>query len=122
MINLENKEILVVEDEDMNYIYLKQIFKITGGNIVRVKTGNAAIEKCKEKKFDMVLMDIQLPDIPGTEATKEIRKFLPDLPILAQTASKSPEELDEILEAGCNRVLIKPFKFEEFSKTLKEYL
>lgn len=122
MINLEDKEILVVEDDDMNFIYLKQIFKLTKGNVVRVKTGRAAIEKCKEKTYDIVLMDIQLPDIPGTQATKEIRKFLPDIPILAQTASKSPDELEEIIAAGCNHVMVKPFKFDEFSETIRKFL
>lgn len=122
MINLEGKEILIVEDDDMNFIYLKQIFKLTKGNIEWVKAGRAAIEKCKEKTFDIVLMDIQLPDIPGTEATKEIRKFLPDLTIIAQTASKSPHELEEIIASGCNHVLVKPFKYEEFSEMLKKFI
>lgn len=121
MINLEGKEILVVEDEDMNFIYLKQIFKLTKGNYIRVKTGRDAIKECSQKAFDLILMDIHLPDMPGTDATREIRKTKPEVTIIAQTASRSPSEIDEILDSGCDDVLVKPFKLEDFSEKLSIY-
>lgn len=122
MINLSGKNILVVEDEDMNFIYLKQILKLTKGNFVRVKTGQAAIDACKEKKFDLILMDIQLPDMSGVSATKSIRTFNPDIPIIAQTACRTPDELDKVLAAGCNDILVKPFKIEDFSLKLNPFI
>ncbi|QQS50781.1 MAG: response regulator [Bacteroidota bacterium] len=122
MINLAGKNVLVVEDEQMNFIYIKQIFNLTGGNITRVMTGQAAIDICREKTFDLVLMDIQLPDISGIQATKAIRLFLPDIPIIAQTACRSQTELDEVLVAGCNSILLKPFKIDEFSRIVGELL
>lgn len=121
MINLEGKKILIVEDDEMNFIYLKQIFKLTKGEIYRVKTGKAGIEQSQKDNYDIILMDIQLPDINGMDATREIRKHSPNIPILAQTAAKNPEEIDEILASGCNKVIIKPFKFEEITETLAKF-
>ncbi len=122
MLDLTGKNILVVEDEDMNFIYLRQIFKLTNGEITRVKTGKSAIETCLEGSFDFILMDIQLPDISGIKATKEIRKFNMAIPIIAQTACRTPDELDKVLSAGCNDVLIKPFKLEDFSSLISKYI
>jgi CheY-like chemotaxis protein len=122
MLNLSGKTILVVEDEDMNFIYLKQIFRITKGEIQRVKTGKDAINACKENNFDFILMDIQLPDISGIQATKAIREFNTTIPIIAQTACRTPDEIDKVKEAGCNDVLIKPFKISEFQDTIKHYI
>ena len=67
-------------------------------------------------------MDIQLPDIDGNTITREIRKFNQELPIIAQTAGKTQYEKDIALEAGCNEVLIKPFKMEDLMAVLGRYL
>jgi CheY-like chemotaxis protein len=122
MIDLTGKKILVVEDEEMNFIYLKQLFKLTKGDFHRVKTGLSAISACKELVFDFVLMDIQLPDISGLEATKEIRKFNKTIPIIAQTACRTPDELEKVIKSGCNDVLIKPFKITDFSSIIEKYI
>lgn len=122
MIDLTGKKILIVEDEEMNFIYLRQIFKITKGDITRVKTGESAISTCNENSFDLVLMDIQLPDMSGIQATKSIRTFNPNIPIIAQTACRTPEELNKVKEAGCNDILSKPFKIDEFSQLISKYI
>lgn len=121
-IDLSEKKILVVEDDDMNYIYLNQIFKITKGNIIRAKNGTQAINFAKNERFDMILMDIQLPDISGIDVTKEIRKFDREIPIIAQTASRGPDEMDEIKECGTTAILCKPFHIEDFSSVLHQSL
>lgn len=113
-------KILVVEDDDMNYIYLKQIFKVLGSELIRVNNGRKAIETCKNEDFDLIMMDIQLPDIDGCEVTKNIRSFNSTIPIIAQTASKSPEELEEVSIAGCNHILLKPFKIDDIRNLLHE--
>ena len=115
IVDLEGKNILVVEDDDMNFIYLTQIFKITKGNIKRAKTGAQAKEIIQNNNFDLILMDIQLPDTDGNEITRWIREKNIKVPVVAQTASRSPEETKESLKAGCNKVLIKPFKIHDFS-------
>ncbi|MBN1952261.1 MAG: response regulator [Bacteroidales bacterium] len=121
-LNLENLSILVVEDDNMNYLYLQQIFKLTKGTFVRAKNGTEALEMAQNQSFDIILMDIQLPDISGTDVTREIRKFNPAIPIIAQTASRTPDETDDCLEAGCTDILIKPFTLNDFSRVLKKYL
>lgn len=121
--SLQNKKILIVEDDDMNFIYLSQIFKIAQIPIIRAKTGHEAIEMVQhESEIDLILMDIQLPDINGIEATEKIREFNSDLPIIAQTASKRDNENDFILNAGFTDVLVKPFKMEELLSKIEEYL
>ncbi len=113
-------KVLVVEDDDMNYIYLRQVFKILGSELVRVSKGKKAIEKCKDSHFDLVMMDIQLPDINGYEVTKAIRKSNPDIPIIAQTASKNPEDHEKALESGCNLVLVKPYKIDDIRDIIQK--
>lgn len=122
IIDLSNKKILVVEDDDMNFVYLTQIFKITKGDITRAKTGGQALEYVHENKYDIILMDIQLPDISGNEVVKNIREFDTTTPIIAQTASRTPDETDESIEAGCSSVLIKPFTINDLSDAVSVYL
>ena len=113
MVDFHNLKVLIVEDDDMNFIYLKQVFRIIGCDLLRVKTGQMAIESCKNEEFDIIMMDIQLPDINGYDVTKAIRKCNSDIPIIAQTASKNPEDHEKAIESGCNIVLVKPFKIED---------
>jgi CheY-like chemotaxis protein len=122
IIDLNNRKILVVEDDDMNFIYLSQIFKITRGDITRAKTGTEALNYARSNKYDIILMDIQLPDLSGNEVVRIIRKFDASTPIIAQTASRTPDETDESLEAGCSTVLIKPFTVGDLSDTVRTYL
>lgn len=122
IIDLSDKKILVVEDDDMNFVYLTQIFKLTKGDITRAKTGRQALDYAHENKYDIILMDIQLPDISGNEVVKNIREFDASTPIIAQTASRTPDETDESIEAGCSSVLIKPFTIKDLSEAVSTYL
>jgi CheY-like chemotaxis protein len=122
VVNLTGKKILVVEDDDMNFLYLSQIFKMTHGEIIRAKYGKLALELAQNNRFDIILMDIQLPDITGIDVTRLIRKFNPTVPIIAQTASRTPEETDFSLDWGCTDILVKPFTINDFSRMLKKYI
>jgi len=121
-VDLTGKKLLVVEDDDMNYIYLSQLFKLTKGVFFRAKTGQEALELAKTDQYDVILMDIQLPDINGNEVTRQIREFDADTPIIAQTASRTPDETDEALLAGCSEVLVKPYTIDDFSKVIVKYI
>lgn len=121
VVDLSGKKILVVEDDEMNFIYLKQIFKLTKGEITRTKYGHEAIDFARDNRYDIILMDIQLPDISGNEATRKIRDFDTETPIIAQTASRTPDDTDLSLDAGCTEVLVKPFTIDDFSKVLSKY-
>ena len=123
VLNLEKNTILIVEDDDMSFLYLSQIFKLTKSKVIRAKNGNEAIQLSRDNtKIDLVLMDIQLPDFDGNTVTREIRKFNDKLPIIAQTAGKTQYDKDNAMEAGCNEVLIKPFRMEELMFLLAKYL
>jgi len=121
-IDLSGKRILVVEDDELNFIYLKQIFKLTKGDITRAKNGNEALDYARNNTYDIILMDIQLPDISGNEVTKKIRIYDSHTPIIAQTASRTPDDTDNCIEAGCTEVLVKPFTIRELSNILAKYI
>jgi len=87
--NFENSIILVVEDDDMSFLYLNQIFKLTRNGVVRARNGNEAIQISRSNSaIDLILMDIQLPDIDGNTITREIRKFNTELPLLRRQPEK----------------------------------
>ncbi len=123
MINLQNKLILVVEDDDMSFIYLNQILNLTKCEIVRVKTGIDAIEYCRSgEKPDLILLDIQLPDMDGKKAAAEIKKHDAGIPIIAQTASQIGHEKDHLLLAGCSDLITKPFAVEELLEIVERHI
>ncbi len=119
MSDYKDLKILVVEDDDMNYIYLKQILRIIGCNHDRVKNGQSAIELSRSTKYDLILMDLHLPDINGYETTKSIRDFDKEVKIVAQTASKDPEDHKKAKISGCDQVMEKPYKIEDVKDLLK---
>lgn len=121
--DLQNKKILIVEDDEMNFIYLSQIFKIAKIHTIRAKTGYEAIDIVRyDSGIDLILMDIQLPDISGIEVTEKIRKFNGSVPVIAQTAAKNEHERDMILSSGFTDVLVKPFKMEILLAKIKEHI
>ncbi len=122
-LDLSNKNILIVEDDNMSYLFLNQIFRITKGNVTRAKNGKDAVQICREKdNIDLVLMDIQLPDMNGIATTRLIINFNKTVPIIAQTAGRSPEEKESALNSGCTDIIIKPFKMEELLEKIAFYI
>jgi two-component system, cell cycle response regulator DivK len=119
--NLENKTVLVVEDDDMSFLYLNQLFMLTKCNLVHARNGSEALERFSSRQPDLILMDIQLPDMDGTEVTRKIRQSNRDIPIIAQTAGKSSEEQDKAIKAGCSAVLIKPFTMEKLFEVILRF-
>jgi PAS domain S-box-containing protein len=107
------KTLLIAEDEEFNYILLKELLSGININIIRAKNGLEAVEICKSNKhIDMVLMDLKMPLMDGYEATKQIREFMSDLPIIAQTAYFRDEDKIKALTCGCNDFISKPIKRE----------
>lgn len=81
-----NKVILVVEDEHINFRYIQEILKRTSAEVVRAENGQEAIDIAQKMRVDLILMDIKLPIMDGYEATRKIREFNQNVPIIAQTA------------------------------------
>jgi two-component system, cell cycle response regulator DivK len=103
------KKILIAEDEKTNYLFLEALLKRTNAELIWAETGKAAVEAINNNpSIDIVLMDIKMPEMNGYEATYEIKKLRPNLPIIAQTAYALAGEKEKILSAGCDDYLSKP--------------
>jgi len=109
--NWENKTILIAEDEEANFLYLKTALCRTGVKIIRAKTGKEAVEMVKENEcIDLVLMDIKMPEMNGIDATKEIKALNNNIKVIAQTAYAMEEDKISYFNAGCIDYLEKPIK------------
>ena len=86
--------------------------------VIRASSGEEAIEICKSNKIDLILMDIQMPNKDGYEATKEIKEICPNLPIIAQTSFAMGGEKEKCLEAGCDDYLSKPLDISELKRKI----
>ncbi len=110
--SFEDLRILIAEDNPINRKYVETLMKKWNANILMVENGQEAFEASKKEKFDIVLMDLQMPVMDGYESTSNIREHS-DLnkhtPIVALTASAMTDEKNRAIEMGVNDVLIKPF-------------
>ena len=105
--------ILVAEDEDYNYLFLEALLSEMKVDLIRANNGLEAIEICKtDKQIDLILMDLKMPVMDGFEATKQIKQFRPDIPVIAQTAYAMLIDKDKAFAAGCNDFICKPFRKE----------
>lgn len=120
--NLVNKKILVVEDNKINQMISKKMLENKGVLCEIIDNGEDAIEIAKNHKFDMILMDVHLPGINGTIATKKIREFDKKTPIIALTAISLNENRNTLLSYGMNDVITKPFVPENFYATISKYI
>ena len=117
-----NKNVLVAEDEDLNYKVLESVLTRAKANVWRAKDGLEAVEVCQATSIDLVLMDIQMPRMDGYAATHKIKQFNKDLPIIAQTSYAMTGERENCLAAGCDDYLSKPLNLEELLIKCNRYL
>ena len=120
---LINSTILIVEDEDVNAEYLKEILTKQNVKYIHAKNGVEAVEACKGKKqIDLVLMDIKMPLMDGFEATKKIKKINSNMPVIAQTAYAMKSDRIKAINAGCDDYISKPIIQEELFNLINKYL
>jgi len=110
---LNSVSVLIAEDEDDSYEYLRMVLQPKVRNILRAKNGLEAVRLAEQQKPDLILMDIKMPDLDGYEASRYIHKSLPHLPIIAQTAYSNEEDEARALEAGCVGFISKPIRVQE---------
>lgn len=105
-----NRVVLITEDEEVNFFYLKTLLKKTEARILRAKNGKEAVDIIADYKgdIDLVLMDINMPVMDGYEAMRIIKSKHPDLPIIAQTAYTMNNDRRKCLKAGFNDYIAKP--------------
>ena len=121
----DNYSILIVEDEEINYLYLEILLENFNENLIvlHAKNGRDAVEICEENSsIDLVLMDLKMPIMNGFLATEKIKKFRPNLPIVAQTAYSTNDEKEHAIASGCNDFISKPIDQNEFEMILNKYL
>lgn len=117
------RKCLLVDDNKDILIYLRRILNDTGINILTARSGYEAIQLIKfTPDINVVLLDMQMPEMNGIEVTKEIRKLRQNLPIIAQTAFIFEDDKDIILEAGCDACLIKPIRRDHLLTTMAGFL
>lgn len=117
----KEKNILLVEDNKINQMITIKMLEKKGVHCMVIDNGEEAIEMLKTSTFDLVLMDVHLPGINGTEATAEIRKFNSTTPIIALTAISLNENREMLLSFGMNDVITKPFIPDNFYAVISEY-
>jgi signal transduction histidine kinase/CheY-like chemotaxis protein len=121
--NWQDKTILIVEDDHINYQLLEVVLKRTGVNLLHAVTGMDAVRFCQEQpKIDLVLMDVQLPEMNGFEAIRLIKQSQPDIPIIVQTANSLNEEKTRADEAGCQGFMTKPISLNKFMSEVDKFM
>ncbi len=118
----KNKRILLAEDNLFNANIARRFITGWGGEIDLVVDGRQALEFVSRQKYDLILMDVQMPLLDGFACTRKIRKHFKDVPIIAVTASPRNEIINEILACGMNDFVSKPFKPNELRSKILEYL
>ena len=113
--------VLIVEDNEKNMKLARDVLQAKGYSTVEAVTGEEGVKLAKERKPDLILMDIQLPGISGIEAFKQIRgnAGTKDIPVIALTASVTPTDRTAISAAGFDAFLGKPINLTEFIDTVK---
>jgi CheY-like chemotaxis protein len=119
------KTVLIAEDTESNYFYLKEILTNMDINILRAKDGREAVELYRKNRdeIDLIMMDILMPEYDGFEAAERIRDIRKDMVIIAQTAFAFEGEIEQGLYAGCfDDYILKPFDIKTIRNLLTKYL
>lgn len=118
------KKILIVEDNDLNLKLFRDLLSANGYDTVETKEGHEAIELTRNLRPDLILMDIQLPEISGLEVTKRIKadRDLYHIPIIAVTAFAMKDDEEKILRAGCQAYISKPISIADFLGAVDKFL
>jgi two-component system cell cycle response regulator DivK len=116
--------VLIVEDNEKNMKLARDILQAKGYQTVEAETGEAGVQLAKERKPDLVLMDIQLPGINGIEAFRQLRAetATAKIPVVALTASVTPTDRSQITAAGFDAFISKPISLKEFVETVKRLI
>ena len=123
---MSSKRILLVDDIEMNLVIVQEMLHDWNLELVSARNGKEAVQQTGCQKFDLILMDIQMPVLNGMEATSVIRMDLSNpncrVPIIAISANANESERISYLEAGMNDVLAKPFTADELYMVIAGYM
>lgn len=118
------KSILIVEDNELNMKLFNDLLEAKGYEILQTKNGMEAIDIARERKPDLILMDIQLPEVSGLEVTKWIKEDerTAHIPVIAVTAFAMKGDEERIRQGGCEAYISKPISVAGFVKTIQFYI
>jgi CheY-like chemotaxis protein len=121
--NLDNRKILVAEDEYFNFRYIERILRDTHVNLVWAKNGEEAVT-CftNDQSIELILMDIRMPGLSGIDAFKQIRSVDRVVPVIAQTAYSYADNEEDLLDAGFSEYIAKPIQREELINKIEKLL
>lgn len=116
------RRVLVVEDNLISFKLMLAVLSQVNVEVIHASNGKDAIDMCNgETSYDLVLMDMQMPEVNGLEATRKIKAMHPELPVIATTANTFFEDEVACREAGCDAFLTKPLKFVQLFEKMKAF-
>jgi CheY-like chemotaxis protein len=123
-ISFEEKTIMIVEDEESNFVLLSTILKRHNAKILYAKNGRVAVDYIKKngRAIDLIMMDIQMPEMDGHEATKIIKELKNEIPIIAHTAYTMEMEKEKCIASGCDYYISKPYDVYKMLRIIKRYI
>ncbi len=118
------KTVLIVEDNELNMKLFNDLLEANGHATLRTKSGGEALSLAHERRPDLILMDIQLPDASGLEITRRLKddEALRHIPIVAVTAFAMKGDEEKIRQGGCEAYLSKPISVAKFLETVNSFL
>ena len=124
MLQVMSKKVLIVEDNELNMKLFHDLLEAHGYDVTGTRDGLKALEMAREHRPDLILMDIQLPEVSGLEVTKWIKEDddLSAIPVVAVTAFAMKGDEERIREGGCEAYLSKPISVAKFLATVRTYL
>ncbi len=119
-----SKTVLIVEDNELNMKLFHDLLEAHGYETLQTRTGIEALELAREHRPDLILMDIQLPEVSGLEVTKWIKEDadIADIPVIAVTAFAMKGDEERIRQGGCEAYISKPISVVRFLETVRSYL
>lgn len=118
------KTVLIVEDNELNMKLFRDLVEATGYETVTTRNGLTVLELAREHQPDLILMDIQLPEISGLDVTRQLKadSELASIPVIAVTAFAMKGDEERIREGGCEEYMSKPISVPQFIETIKRFL
>lgn len=122
--DMSDKTILIVEDNELNMKLFQDLLEAHGHATIQTRNGKDAYEMVRKHKPDLVLMDIQLPEVSGLEVTKWIKEDsdVQDIPVIAVTAFAMKGDEQKILDGGCEDYIAKPISVTNFLDVINKHI
>ena len=118
------KKVLVVEDNELNMKLFNDLLESQGYEVILTRDGLSALDLARAHRPDLIIMDIQLPEVPGTDVIKWLKEdeSLRHIPVIAVTAFAMKGDQERIRESGCEAYMSKPITVTEFLETVRRFL